>query len=42
MEITAEQYEKIRDNLPLQRGNVRLNNLEVLDTILYVAAHGSK
>jgi len=24
MEITAEQYEKIKDSFPLQRGNVRL------------------
>ncbi|MGD0789880.1 MAG: IS5/IS1182 family transposase, partial [Terracidiphilus sp.] len=27
MEITAEQFEKIRDSLPVQRGNVRLTNL---------------
>ncbi|MGA2160508.1 MAG: IS5/IS1182 family transposase, partial [Dehalococcoidia bacterium] len=26
MEITAEQYEKIKDSLPVQRGNVRLTN----------------
>ena len=36
MEITPEQYEKIRDSLPLQRGNVRLTNLQVLNAILYV------
>ncbi len=42
MEITAEQYEKIKDSLPVQRGNVRLSNLQVLNAILYVAEHGSK
>ncbi|MGD0859162.1 MAG: IS5/IS1182 family transposase, partial [Terracidiphilus sp.] len=27
MEITPEQYEKIKDSLPVQRGNVRFGNL---------------
>ncbi len=42
MEITAEQYEKIKDSLPIQRGNVTLQNLEVLNAILFVAEHGCK
>jgi transposase len=42
MEITPEQYKKIEKSLPLQRGNVRLNNLQVLNAILYVAEHGCK
>src|ERR1035441_6949071 len=42
MEITAEQYEKIKDSLPIQRGNVRLSNLQVLNAILYVAEQGCK
>ncbi len=42
MEITAEQFEKIRDSLPVQRGNVSLTNLEVLNAILYVAEQGCK
>jgi transposase len=42
MEITLEQYERIEDSLPLQRGNVRLTNLQVLNAILYVAEHGCK
>ncbi len=42
MEITAEQYEKIRDSLPIQRGNVTLQNLEVLNAILFVAEQGCK
>ena len=42
MEITKEQYEKIADCLPRQRGNVSLGNLQVLNAILYVAEHGCK
>jgi transposase len=42
MEITAQQYEKIKDSLPIQRGNVKLQNLTVLNAILYVAEHGCK
>jgi transposase len=42
MEITPEQYEKIKESLPVQRGNVRLPNLNVLNALLYVAEHGYK
>ncbi|WP_420236869.1 IS5 family transposase [Telmatobacter bradus] len=42
MEITAEQYKKIKDSLPIQRGNVKLQNLQVLNAILYVAEQGCK
>ena len=42
MEITQEQYERIADCLPVQRGNVSLTNLQVLNAILYVAEHGCK
>jgi len=42
MEITAQQYEKIKDSLPIQRGNVKLQNLEVLNAILFVAEQGRK
>jgi transposase len=42
MEITAEQYNKIKDSLPIQRGNVKLQNLQVLNAILYVAEQGCK
>ena len=42
MEITAEQYKKITDSLPIQRGNVKLQNLQVLNAILYVAEQGCK
>jgi hypothetical protein len=33
MEITEEQYERIKDALPVQRGNVRLSNLQVLNAV---------
>ncbi|MDE3148851.1 MAG: IS5 family transposase [Acidobacteriota bacterium] len=42
MEITAEQYQKIKDSLPIQRGNVKLQNLQVVNAILYVAEQGCK
>jgi transposase len=42
MEITEEQYARIKDSLPVQRGNVTLNNLQVLNAILYVAEQGCK
>jgi transposase len=42
MEITQKQYERIADCFPRQRGNVRFDNLQVLNAILYVAEHGCK
>jgi transposase len=42
MEITVEQYKKIKDSLPIQRGNVKLQNLQVLNAILYAAEQGCK
>ncbi len=42
MEITEAQYERIAPYLPVQRGNVSLSNLQVLNAILYVAEQGCK
>ena len=42
MEITEEHYTRIEDSLPVQRGNVSLTNLQVLNAILYVAEQGCK
>ena len=42
MEITQAQLAYIEDCLPVQRGNVSLSNLSVLNAILYVAEHGCK
>jgi transposase len=42
MEITAAQFQRIEPFLPVQRGNVSLNNLQVVNAILYVAENGCK
>ena len=42
MEITEAQFARIAPYLPVQRGNVSLSNLQVLNAILYVAEHGCR
>src|SRR5271163_414098 len=42
MEITEAQLRLIEHCLPIQRGNVSLSNLRVLNAILYVAEQGCK
>ena len=42
MEITAEQFKRIETFLPVQRGNVSMSNLQVVNAILYVAENGCK
>jgi transposase len=42
MRLTEEQYEMIRPLLPVQRGNVRLANLDVINAVLYVTENGCK
>ena len=42
MKITEEQYAKIKDGRSVQRGNVSMSNLTVLNAILYVAEQGCK
>jgi len=42
MEITEKQFEKIKEILPVQRGNVSLPNLQFLNAVLFVAEHGCK
>ena len=42
MEITEEQYARIKDSLPVQRGKVSLSNLQLLKALLYVAEQGCK
>lgn len=41
-EITEKQYALIRPDLPVQRGNVRVSNLTVINAILFVAENGCK
>ena len=42
MTITEQQFSRIEDCFPKQRGNVAVSNLDVLNAILYVAEHGCK
>lgn len=42
MEITEEQFRRIEECFPRQRGNVSLSNLAVLNAFLYVAEQGCK
>lgn len=42
MEITQTQFEIIEELLPIQRGNVKTPNIQVLNSILYVAEQGCK
>ena len=42
MEINAAQFARIEPFLPVQRGNVSVTNLQVVNAILYVAEHGCK
>ncbi|MEQ1848740.1 MAG: IS5 family transposase [Nitrospira sp.] len=42
MELTEAHYRHIERCLPTQRGNVTLDNLQVLNAILYVAEQGCK
>ena len=42
MELTQQQYEQLKDLLPRQRGNVKIDNRQVLSAILYVVEQGCK
>ena len=42
MEITEAQFERIESELPRQRGNVKVTNLQFLNALLYVAEQGCK
>ena len=42
MRLSEEAYAVIPPLLPVQRGNVRIGNLEVINAVLYVAENGCK
>ena len=42
MEINIEQYEKLKHLLPVQRGNVSIENVKFINAILYVCENGCK
>lgn len=40
--LTRKQYDKIKDVLPVQRGNVEIENIVFLQAVFYVAENGCK
>ena len=42
MEITYEQYKKLKPYLPKQRGNVKIDNFTLINALLYAAENGGK
>jgi transposase len=42
MEFTLEQYDKIKHVLPVQRGNVEIDNVTLLNALLYITENGCK
>ena len=42
MKLTQEQYDRIADAFPTQRGNVSLDHLTVMNAILYALENGCK
>ena len=42
MKINIEQYEKIKPILPVQRGNVRVENMTYINALLYICENGCK
>jgi transposase len=42
MVLTREQFDRIKEYLPIQRGNVRTENLTFIRALLYVAENGCK
>ena len=42
MEINIEQYQKIKHVLPVQRGNVTIENVNFINALLYICENGCK
>lgn len=42
MELTEEHLERIRESLPVERGNVSMEVLDFMNAVLYVAENGCK
>ena len=42
LQLTQAQHEKIAHCLPVQRGNVKMSNLQALNAMLCVIEHGCK
>ena len=42
MKINKEQYEKLKHILPVQRGNVTVENMTFINALLYICENGCK
>ena len=42
MQLSPEHYERIKNSLPLERGNVKIERLKFLNAILFMAENGCK
>lgn len=42
MEINEKQYERIKHQLPVQRGNVSIENVTFINALLYICENGCK
>ncbi|MDR0454905.1 MAG: transposase, partial [Deferribacteraceae bacterium] len=42
MKINKAQFERIAGHFPVQRGNVKTENLDFINTILYINENGCK
>ena len=42
MELSTEQFERIKDSLPVERGNVRITQHAFLNAVLHVVENGGK
>jgi transposase len=42
MEINQERYEKLKPLLPVQRGNVTIDNMTFINALLYICENGCK
>ena len=42
MEITKEKYDAIKHLLPVQRGNVSIENITLINALLYICESGCK
>ena len=42
MEINQAQYEKMKHLLPVQRGNVSIDNITFINALLYICENGCK
>ena len=42
MELNTEQFERIKESLPIERGNVNIHQRNFLNAVLYVLENGCK